>query len=147
MASFHVTTHDEPPPGDCAAIDEGLGASNSAAAPLHEVSAIACFARSADGTLLGGAVGRRWGQCAELQQLWVHPEHRRKGVGTSLVENFQGFAQTKGCSALFLETFSFQAPGLYLSLGFSQVSELAIYPHGIAKYILVKYLAGSQSAA
>jgi ribosomal protein S18 acetylase RimI-like enzyme len=147
MAPFHVTAHDEPPPVDCAAIDGGLGASNSAAAPLHEVRPIACFARREDGTLLGGAVGRRWGKCAELQQLWVHPAHRRNGVGTSLVESFQSFAETNGCSALFLETFSFQAPGLYLSLGFNKVSELAIYPHGIVKYILVKYLNGGKSAA
>ncbi|EHR70709.1 acetyltransferase [Burkholderiales bacterium JOSHI_001] len=147
MAPFHVTAHDAPSPEECAAIDEGLGASNNTAAPLHEVNPIACFARRDDGTLLGGAVGRRWGTCAELQQLWVHPEHRRNGIGTALVQGFQSFAESKGCSALFLETFSFQAPGLYLSLGFSKVSELAIYPHGIVKYILVKYLGGSKSAA
>jgi len=62
---------DAPAAEDLAAVDRGLDLSNHAAADLGAVRPLACFARSADGQLIGGAVARTWGRCCELQQLWV----------------------------------------------------------------------------
>ena len=119
-------------------VDEGLGESNLAAAPLGEVAPISCFAHGADGTVLGGAVGRRWGTCCELQQLWVAPAHRRQGIATQLLAAFERQAQSHGCESVFLETFSFQAPDLYRSVGYAVVHENTLFPHGIVKYLMVK---------
>lgn len=62
---------DEFPPDAAAAVDSGLDGFNAAAAPLHEVRALAVFARDASGAVLGGAIGRHWGEACELQELWV----------------------------------------------------------------------------
>ena len=124
-----------------AIIDSGLDASNMAAAPLNEVRPITCVARVPSGDVVGGAVGRTWGECAELQQLWVAPEHRRKGIGSHLVKLFEASAKARGCRTLYLTTFSFQAPRLYESLGYRHATEFRGFPGGIVKYIMVRTIA------
>jgi len=52
-----ISTHDEPPPADADIVDHGLGEANAAAAPLHEVRPLGCFARDAAGAVIGGALG------------------------------------------------------------------------------------------
>ena len=118
-------------------IDAGLDASNLAAAPLNQVRPIACIARAPSGEVVGGAVGRTWGECAELQQLWVAPEHRRGGIGSRLAKLFHARARARGCRALYLATFSFQAPAFYQALGYKPVAELRGFPGGIVKYLMV----------
>ncbi|MEO8487963.1 MAG: GNAT family N-acetyltransferase, partial [Betaproteobacteria bacterium] len=100
MAAQHplaFSLHDDVPREEARLIDEGLGASNDAAAPLHEVRPLSCFARLPTGVAVGGAVGRTWGACCELQQLWVAPEHRRMGIGAALVTEFERGADARGC--------------------------------------------------
>ena len=52
------TVHDELPSEESRVVDEGLGAANDQAAPLHEVQPLSCFARLASGQVVGGAIGR-----------------------------------------------------------------------------------------
>lgn len=139
MEDLAISIHDELPP-EAALIDQGLGIANDRAAPLHEVRALSCFARDAAGEVIGGAIGRRWGSCCELQQLWVAAEQRRRGTGRRLVEAFEAHARTHGCTSFYLETFSFQAPALYRSLGYDVAHAHAVYPHGIVKYLMVKQI-------
>lgn len=143
MSAFTILGYDAPPPKAVAAVDRGLGEANAAAAPLHEVAPLACIARDGRGRVVGGAVGRWWGECAELQQLWVQEASRRRGVGSALVREFLSMARARGCKSVFLETFSFQAPDLYRSLGFRVVHENDLYPHGIVRYHLVRRLDGT----
>ena len=138
MSAFAIVGYDLPPPDAAAAVDRGLGEANAAAAPLHEVAPLACIARDGDGHVIGGAVGRRWGECAELQQLWVQEESRRRGVGSALVREFLSRARAHGCNVVFVETFSFQAPRLYRSVGFRVAYENKLYPHGIVKFHMVR---------
>ncbi len=138
MGAISVSSHDSYPPAETALVDSGLGVANNAAAPLHEVQPISCFARTESGQVIGGAVGRRWGSCCELQQLWVVPSHRRKGIGTQLIGAFEAHARSRGCLSFYLETFNFQTPGLYRSLGYEVAYEHKVYPHGIVKFIMVK---------
>jgi len=136
--NLSLISYDEPPAAFAAAIDEGLGQANEAAAPLHEVRPLACAARLGDGTIIGGAAGRTWGLCCELQQLWVHPAHRRRRLGTRLVREFESAGKGRGCLTFYLETFNFQAPGLYAALGYEVAYEHAVYPHGIVRYCMVR---------
>lgn len=136
---LNYALHDAPlPPGDAAAVDAGLGAANESAAPLELVQPLACFARLDDATLVGGAVGRTWGACCELQQLWVEPAWRRRGIATELVQRFERHASARGCSIFYLETFSFQAPRLYGGLGYAVAAETAGFPNGIVKFLMKK---------
>jgi len=133
-----ISVHDDLPRDDARRVDEGLGEANDLAAPLHEVRPLSCFASDQSGQVLGGAVGRTWGPCCELQQLWVEPAQRRKGIASRLLREFEARARQRGCATFYLETFSFQAPDFYRSHGYEVDHEHAVYPHGIVKYLMVK---------
>jgi ribosomal protein S18 acetylase RimI-like enzyme len=131
---------------EAAVIDAGLDAANAAAAPLNEVRPITCVARAPSGVVVAGALGRTWGDCAELQQLWVGEAHRRNGIGSRLVRLFEARAKARGCRTFYLETFSFQAPALYESLGYRRAAELRGFPGGIVKYLMVRTMGAEESA-
>ena len=133
-----ITLHDDVPAAEAGLVDSGLGDANEAAAPLHDVRGLCAFARTASGTVIGGAVGRTWGECCELQQLWVDDAHRRQGLGARLVREFEARAQERGCRTFYLETFNFQAPSLYRSLGYEIAHELHGFAPGIVKYLMVR---------
>lgn len=139
--AFSLDSHDTPPADALAVVDAGLGAFNDAAAPLHEVRPLAVFARGADGTVLGGAVGRRWGAFAELQQLWVHEAQRGHGLGEALLRRFEADCAAHGAHTLTLDTFSFQARPFYERLGWRVVQVHPQYPHGIERYTMRRELA------
>jgi ribosomal protein S18 acetylase RimI-like enzyme len=136
------TVHDDLPE-ESRLIDAGLGTANAQAAPLHEVQPLSCFARLASNQVVGGAIGRTWGPCCELQQLWVDPKHRRRGIAKRLVKEFEARATARGCHTFYLETFNFQVPALYRALGYEVRYEHAVYPYGIVKYVMVKSTAAS----
>jgi len=133
-----ISTYDDHPKKESGVVDHGLDEFNYAVAPLHEVTPLSCFARLPDGEVIGGAVGRSWGPCAEIQQLWVAEAHRKSGIGTRLVYAFENHARGRGCDTLYLETLSFQAPRFYESLGYRVTYEHAVYPHGVVRYTMVK---------
>lgn len=138
LDGFALSLHDDVPADAAQVVDEGLGAFNASAAPLHEVRALACFARDASGRIVGGAVGRSWGLCCELQQVWVEPGARRKGLGARILQAFEGRARERGCRTFYLETFSFQAPDFYRSQGYAVGLALHGMAPGVAKYFMVR---------
>ena len=142
MVSFN--THDRCPPEETSIIDRGISEYNEAVAPMHEVQPVSCFARSESGSVVGGAVGRRWDKICELQQLWVSDSYRRQGIGSQLLQAFEQHAKNHGCTLLHLETFSFQAPSFYQSRGYQIELERKGYPDGIIKYHMVKQLATTE---
>lgn len=119
-------------------IDDGLGAFNDAAADLGAVKPLRCYARTADGELVGGILARRWGACCEVQIVWVRDEHRRKGIASKLMRKVEEAARGHGCNLVYLETFSFQAPQLYKSLGYDIACAFEGFPDGVVKYIMRK---------
>ena len=140
MDPITIDVHDDVPAAEGAIVDTGLGDFNDAAAPLHEVRRLSCFARRPGGEVIGGAVGRTWGPAAEIQQLWVADAHRHHGIGARLVRAFEARAAGRGCRTLYLETLSFQAPRFYASLGYRVAFELAAFPHGIVRFTMLREL-------
>ena len=84
-------TFDEPPTAALLVVDAGLDAHNHAAASLDDVRPLAAIASLPSGEVIGGAVGRTWGGCCELLQLWVHPGHRGRQRLTVRVEHPRAF--------------------------------------------------------
>jgi ribosomal protein S18 acetylase RimI-like enzyme len=130
------TTTDTPPEDRLLAVDAGLERHNHAAAPLAHVRPLAAFATDDSGTVVGGAVGRTWGKCCELLQLWVAPEHRSRGVGSRLLLDFEARARARGCGVFYLTTLSFQAPEFYRRHGYDVLARIAGYPEGIVKFLM-----------
>ena len=137
-ARFAIEVHDQPPADATRVVDQGIGDHNDGAAPLHQVQPLASLARDAQGQVIGGAVGRTWGQCCELMQLWVLPEHRLQGLATRLMQAFEARAVERGCCVFYLETWSFQALGFYQGLGYEVRLAIEGFGPGLVKYSLVK---------
>jgi GNAT superfamily N-acetyltransferase len=138
---FTFQTHDRPLP-DAAVdtVDQGIGDFNDASAPLHEVQPMAVFVHDASGVCVGGAVGRRWGSCGELSQLWVHEAERGQGLGTQLMDRFEAHARALGCAGIALVTYSFQAPKFYAARGYVHEYTRTDFPHGITQHHMLKKL-------
>jgi ribosomal protein S18 acetylase RimI-like enzyme len=137
-APLAFSTYDAAPEVSLVAIDRGLDEYNFSVAPLAEVEQLASLATDASGRTVGGAVGRTWGRCCELLQLWVEPDHRLSGVGSRLLREFEAHAARRGCDVYYLTTLSFQAPGFYRKHGYASVAEISGYPNGITKHLMRK---------
>lgn len=134
--AFSIT--DAPDDKQLLAVDTGLDEHNFSVAPLTEVRPMAAFAKDASDTMVGGAVGRTWGRCCELLQLWVAPSHRHAGVGSRLLRDFEAHARTRGCDTFYLTTLSYQAPEFYLKHGYVDIARITGYPNDIVKFLMHK---------
>jgi ribosomal protein S18 acetylase RimI-like enzyme len=137
-SALFFSVADVPPEDALRAVDAGLDEHNRAAAPLADVAPMAAFAASPTGTVIGGAVGRTWGRCCELQQLWVSAGHRALGVGSRLLRDFEAHARGRGCNVFYLTTLSFQAPEFYRKHGYQELARIDGYPNDIVKYLMCK---------
>jgi GNAT superfamily N-acetyltransferase len=136
------STDDGLPTALADAVDAGLGDANLAAEPrLADVRPLAIGAWLGDRPV-GGAIGRTWGECAEVQQLWVDPGLRCRGIGARLLNDFERAAVARGAKRAYLDTFSFQAPGFYAAQGWRVVLEIAGFADGVCKFTLMKDLKG-----
>lgn len=133
-----IEVRDDLPPAEGAIVEAGLDGHNSAAAPLDDVRPLSCFARLPSGEVVGGAVGRTWGRCCEIRQLWVAKAHRGRGLGTSLVRALEGRAAERGCDTFYLETWTFQARRFYETLGYGVRLAIEGYAPGIARFVMMR---------
>ena len=139
--SLIFSSSDESPEASLLVVDQGLDQYNLSVAPVSEVKSLASFATGPSGRIVGGAVGRTWGRCCELLQLWVEPSHRSIGVGSRLLRMFEEHASRRGCDVFYLTTLSFQAPDFYRKHGYASLAEITGYPNGIRKYLMQKTVA------
>ncbi|KUL45005.1 GNAT family N-acetyltransferase [Streptomyces regalis] len=93
------------------------------------------------GTLAGGLVGHTWTTWLHVTYLWVDERHRGTGLGSHLLARAEHMARTeRGCTAVRLETWDFQAPEFYTKQGYDVVCVIPDYPPGITEYTLTKRL-------
>ncbi len=90
---------------------------------------LAIFVRHA-GRVVAGISGWTWGDCCELQSLWVHPNLRGDGLATRLIAAAEAEAVARGCSQTVHFTYEFQARGLYERNGYELVSRVKDFPSG-----------------
>ena len=142
MASTHfaarVTVFAPAPEEALRIVDAGIGEFNARRAPLGDVQPLHVIAHDDTDTTVGGAVGRTWGRCCELQQLWVAAEHRQQGIGSRLLEAFEREATARGCTLIYLDTFSFQAPAFYALRGYDEAFRVTGFARDVAKLTLQK---------
>ena len=136
-----ITLHDADDDVVAAAlVGDGLDAANAQRARLCDVVALCVFARDASGAVVGGAVGRTWGECCELRQLWVDAAHRGRGLGSRLYEAFERRAIERDCRLAYLDTFSFQARPFYEARGYVVALEIRGFDAGVSKYTMTRVL-------
>jgi len=127
------------------ALEERLYAFNAGRSG-HDDAAPLAFVAEADGKLIGAAAGFTWGGVCELRQVWVDDAHRGAGLGRALVRKAIAEAGERGCSAVFLTTYDFQAPAFYAKLGFETVAAIVGKPRGHTEFAMRLQLDPSAAA-
>jgi len=100
-----------------------------------------CFAlETQDGEVLGGVIGEIFWEWFYLDLMWIQEDLRGKGYGEQLLSAIEEEARKKGAKHVYLDTFSFQAPGFYQKYGYQVFGELPDFPPGQKRYYLTKDL-------
>jgi GNAT superfamily N-acetyltransferase len=98
------------------------------------------FLRDAEGAIVGGVHGNSGWSWLYISDLWVSETVRGSGYGNALMRRAEQEARNRGCTNIYLDTFSFQAVDFYLKLGFTIFGELPDFPPGHKRVFLQKNL-------
>lgn len=101
---------------------------------------IAIFVRDDQRQMVAGISGWLWGECLEIDYLWVQEAVRGQGVGKQLVIALEEAAVVRGCRQITLETFSFQAPEFYQKLGYNEFGVIDGFGNHFRKFYMQKRL-------
>jgi GNAT superfamily N-acetyltransferase len=73
------------------------------------------------GELAGGMSGWTWGVAAGIGMTWVREASRGHGLGAWLLAEFETEARSRGCTHVFVTSFTFQAPAFYERQGYREL--------------------------
>jgi GNAT superfamily N-acetyltransferase len=124
---FRVEDH--PDPLDIELLEAHIRSEASAAMGLGDEVDLAIFVRES-GSVVAGISGWTWGDCCELQSLWVAPRLRGRGLATRLIAAAEAEAAARGCSQTVHFTYSFQARALYERNGYELMGRVEDFPSG-----------------
>jgi GNAT superfamily N-acetyltransferase len=124
---FHVEVH--PDPLDVELLETNIRTEASTVKGLGDEVELAIFVRVA-GAIVAGISGWTWGDCCELQSLWVAPRLRGSGLATRLIAAAEAEAARRGCSQTVHFTYDFQAQALYERNGYEVVGRVHDFPTG-----------------
>ena len=120
---------DQPDPRDIEFLELQIRREASSVMGLGDESDLAIFVREG-GTVVAGISGWTWGDCCELQNLWVDPNLRGGGLATRLIAAAEAEAVTRGCHQTIHFTYEFQARDLYEKNGYELVGRVKDFPSG-----------------
>lgn len=93
-----------------------------------------------EGNLIGGILGGTYWGWMYVDILWVHENHRGRGIGSKLLTEAEKEAKARGCHHVHLDTMSWQAPEFYKKHGYTTIGILPDIPKGNQKLLLMKEL-------
>lgn len=113
---------------------------NSQATGYFDGKLLAGRIRDDAGEVIAGFSGHTWGGCCYISHVWVHEQHRGKGLGKALLQVAETEAFRRGCLQVVLTTHSFQAPEFYKRLGYERKYAIEGRPKGHSNIVFVKLL-------
>jgi ribosomal protein S18 acetylase RimI-like enzyme len=96
--------------------------------------------RDMTGKVMAGLSGEIYYQWLFIELIWVSEHIRGQGHGRMLLGLAEKEACSRRCRQVWLDTFTFQAPGFYEKQGYILFGELADYPPGNTRYFFRKKL-------
>lgn len=105
-----------------------------------QVQELGIFLENEEGEKLAGLIGKTHGNWLTIDYLWVHESLRGNDIGSEIINKAEMESKSRGCKYAFLNTFSFQAEGFYLKLGYKKVFSLDDYPVTGKRHYFVKEL-------
>lgn len=93
-----------------------------------------------DQEVAGGLIGETYWNWLYISLMWLRDDLRGRGYGRDLLLAAEQEARQRGATDVYLDTFSFQAPGFYQKQGYRVFGELADFPPGHRRYFFTKRL-------
>lgn len=106
----------------------------------RDVRCLCVFTRDAAENILGGLSADTYWGYLHISHLWVHEQHRRRGIASCLIRAAETEAQIRGCRNALVDTFSFQAPGFYLRMGYEEFGRLPGFSGNHMRHFMHKSL-------
>ena len=136
---YRLSVERQPSIEDRRVLSDALGEFNEPFLPKADPHSVAVLVRGSDGELRAGLDGFTYAGWLFIRYLWVDAELRRSGVGRALMAEAEREARRLGCHSVWVDTFSFQAPGFYAKLGYREFGRLD-YPPDHQRIFLQKQL-------
>jgi len=125
-----------------AVVSEGLAAYNAQRFRPADTATLDVIVRDqGGGAPLGGLIGHTSFGLFFLDLFYLPDELRGAGLGSRIIALAESEAQRRGCTAAFVYTVTFQAPGFYERHGYHRFGEIACPPAGATRIFLSKTLA------
>src|SRR5687767_4376683 len=121
-------------------IRDGLIAYNATKAGPPQYRPLVLSARDSKGKLVGGLSGLLYWNVLYIELLWLKEGARKAGLGRRLMQAAERRARRARKELVFLNSYSFQAPGFYRKLGYRSFGVIRNYPRGATRVFFVKSL-------
>ena len=135
-----ITREDDGPVADVEVVGYALHAFNVSFMGARVHQPVRLFVRDEAGAVVGGVIADAYLDWMFVQMLWLDERLRGGGTGAELMRRAEEAARELGCTGVWLDTFSFQAPGFYRKLGYEEFGQLDGYPRGFSRHFFRKLL-------
>ena len=113
---------------DIESVYQGLLKYNRSRLPDVGEKPIGCFIRDDEGNIIAGLTGTFYKSGLFIKYLWVSEQCRGQGYGRELLSIAETEARKSSINTIFLDTFTFQAPGFYEKYGFKETGRYQNFP-------------------
>lgn len=134
---FKIVQAEQPPWG---IIGGGITDFNTEQAGASAEQNLCFVLQGPDDEVVGGIIGATYWEWFYINLMWLQEDFRRQGYGEQLLAQAEEEARKRGAKHVYLDTFSFQAPGFYEKFGYEVFGELADFPPGHTRYFMRKDL-------
>jgi GNAT superfamily N-acetyltransferase len=135
-----VALEAERDPAAEAIVTGGLAAFNRETFGRVDTRTLDVLVRDESGSIVGGLLGRSSLGLFFLDLFYLPHELRGGGLGSRIMAQAEDEARRRGCTAAFVYTVTFQAPGFYEKYGYRRFGEIACPPAGATRIFLTKTL-------
>jgi GNAT superfamily N-acetyltransferase len=136
--ALNIVIEDKPSKETLAVLDNGLDLYNAQFSPEHFEEFVAAL-KLPSGEVKGGIYAIVWAGMLFIKWFWIDEAYRRQGRGRTLIAAAEAEGRRRGCTAVWLDTFEFQARPFYEKLGYKLFGTLD-YPAGFKRYFLQRAL-------
>jgi len=135
VESTHQPHHD-----DVQFLEDCVNEHNMVRTECRDYLPLAIFHRDERNAIAAGLYGFTWAGWLEIKLVWVREDLRGQGLGRHLVEAAEAEARARGCEHVWLDSYTFQAPGFYERLGYEVFGALDGYPPPEGRVFLTRKL-------
>ena len=140
MSEIKITIEEQPKSEERRKIFEGLHRYNAAQTNDPDCLGLTIFLRDTENNVVGGLLGETYWGWLYVEFMWIEESLRKRGYGRELLATAEQEAITRGCSAAYLDTFSFQALKFYERYGYEVFGILDDFPPPHKRFFMKKSL-------